>query len=179
MIYDNDWWSDTPDKNYLWAKASLGQANLRANIVTRDMWDWQKGYLYKLQQGMEDARKSIAMARRSGLKGIPDPVGGCDRVFSRPGSGRIEDTVIVRSDGSDLIVAEARKAGPEKPLLIFVGGPLNTVANAYLTDPSIADSMVIFMTDLQGYNGKDQWANYVVASRCKLVNYGAHVWWPQ
>ena len=56
---------------------------------------------------------------------------------------------------------------------------MNTVANAYLTDPSIANRMVIFTTDLRGYNGKDAWANYIVTSRCKLVNYGAHIWWPQ
>ncbi|HON90994.1 MAG TPA: DUF4038 domain-containing protein [Sedimentisphaerales bacterium] len=179
LIYDNDWWFDTPDKDYLWAKASLGQANLRGNIVTRDLWDWQKGYLYKLQQGMDDAGKSVGIARRSGLKGIPDPVPGCDRAFERPASGYIRDTKIVPSEGSELIVAEARKATPDKPLVVFVGGPLNTVANAYLMDPSIADRMVVFMTDLCGYNGKDPWANYIVATRCKLVNYGAHIWWPQ
>ncbi len=179
LVYDNDWWFDTPDKNYLWAKASLGQANLRGNIVTRDMWDWQKGYLYKLQQGMDDAAKSIGIARRSGLKNIPDPVPGCDSVFERPVSGKIEDTKVVPSKGSELIVAEARRATAGKPLIVFVGGPLNTVANAYLLDPSIAERMVVFMTDLRGYNGKDAWANYIVATRCKLINYGAHIWWPQ
>ena len=25
----------------------------------------------------------------------------------------------------------------------------------------------------------DPWANSIVATRCKLVNYGAHIWWPQ
>jgi len=179
LIYDNDWWFDTPDKNYLWAKAALGQANLRGNIVTRDLWDWQKGYLYKLQQGMDDAAKSIGIARRSGLRNIPDAVPGCEKAFDRPASDRIEDTRVVASPGSELIVAEARKATPEKPLVVFVGGPLNTVANAYLMDPSIADRMIVFMTDLRGYNGMDPWANYIVATRCKLVNYGAHIWWPQ
>ncbi len=179
MIYDNDWWGDTPDKNYLWAKASTGRADLRGNIVTRDMWDWQKGYLYKIEQGLDDARKSIEIARRAGLRNIPDAVAGCERVFERPASGKIEDTKVIRSAGSELIVAEARKARKGSPLLVFVGGPLNTVANAYLMDPSIAEKTVVFMTDLRGYNGKDAWANYIVASRCRLVNYGAHIWWPQ
>ncbi len=179
LIYDNDWWFDTPDKNYLWAQAALGKANLRGNLVTRDLWDWRKGYLYKLQQGMDDAAKSIAIARRSGLKNIPDAVPGCDKAFDPPASGRIEDTRVVPNRGSELIVTEARKATPEKPLVIFVGGPLNTVANACLMDPMIADRMVVFMTDLRGYNGMDPWANYIVSSRCKLINYGAHIWWPQ
>lgn len=179
MIYDNDWWSDTPDKDYLWARASLGEAELRGNIVTRDLWDWRKGDHYKLEQGLEDARKAIARARHSGLRNIPDPVGGTAAAFARPRSGKIEDTPVVRSKGAELIVAEARKAQPDKPLLVFVGGPLNTVANAVLMDPAIAERMVVFMTDLRGYNGQDPWANYIVARRCKLVNYGAHVWWPQ
>lgn len=179
LVYDNDWWFDTPDKNYLWAKVTLGRANLRGNIVTRDLWDWRKGYLYKLEQGMDDAAKSIGIARRCGLRNIPDAVPGCEKAFDRPASDRIEDTRVVPSRGSELIVAEARKATPDRPLVVFVGGPLNTVANAYLMDPSIADRMVVFMTDLRGYNGMDPWANYIVASRCKLVNYGAHIWWPQ
>ncbi|HEY7314745.1 MAG TPA: hypothetical protein VH643_35685 [Gemmataceae bacterium] len=179
MIYDNDWWSDTPDKDYLWAKASLGEADLRGNIVTRDLWDWQKGQHYKLEQGLEDARKAVARARHSGLRKIPDPVAGADAAFERPRSGKIEDTRILRSKGAELIVAEARKARPDKPLLVFVGGPLNTVANAVLMDASIAERMVVFMTDLRGYNGQDPWANYIVSRHCKLVNYGAHIWWPQ
>ena len=179
MIYDNDWWSDTPDKNYLWAKASLSEANLRGNIVTRDLWDYQKGYLFTLQQGLDDAAKSIAIARRSGLKNIPDVVAGASEVFARPASGRIEDTAFTRSAGSNLMVRAAKGATPQKPLLIFVGGPLNTVANAYLSAPEIAANIVVLMTDLQGYNGQDKWANFIVASRCKVVNYGARVWWPQ
>lgn len=179
MIYDNDWFSDTPDKNYLWAKASLKQADLRGIIVSRDLWDWKKGYGFSLQQGLDDAQKSLGMARRSGLKNIPDAVAGADAAFARPASGKIEDTPIVPSAGSDLIVQEARRATPQKPLLVFVGGPLNTVANAYLIDPAIAGKMVVFMTDLRGYNGKDEWANHIVASRCRLVNFGASLFWPQ
>ena len=63
---------------------------------------------------------------------------------------------------------------------VIVGGPLCTVASAYLSDPSIAGRMVVMMTDIDGYNGSDPWANYVVATRCKLVNFGASpLWWPQ
>ena len=179
MIYDNDWFWDMPDKNYLWAKASLKQADLRGNIVSRDLWNWRNGYQFSLQQGIDDAQKSLGMARRSGLKNIPDAVAGADAAFARPANGKIEDTLVVPSAGSDLIVREARRASAQKPLLVFVGGPLNTVANAYLIDPSIAQKMVVFMTDLRGYNGKDEWANHIVASRCRLINFGASLWWPQ
>ena len=110
IIYDNDWWFDVFDNNYLWAQASLGEANLRGNIVSRDMWDWQKGYHYKMEDCLKDARKALKLARDSGLKNIPDLTCGSDRVLIRPQSGRIEDTVSYPSDGSRLIAAEARKA---------------------------------------------------------------------
>lgn len=42
IIWDNDWWFDVFDNNYLLAQASLGAADLRGNIVTCDMWDWKQ-----------------------------------------------------------------------------------------------------------------------------------------
>ncbi len=115
IIYDNDWWFDVFDNNYLWAQASLGHAKLRGNIVSRDMWDWQKGYLYKMEDCVKDAAKAIELARASGLKKIPDATPGSDRVLSRPESGRIEDTTPQPTDGSRLIVAEAQRASRARP----------------------------------------------------------------
>lgn len=178
IVYDNDWLRDVTDDEYLFAKASLGQADLKGIILTVDSWD--DGKLYTVEQGLEDFRQDIAIARRSGLRNIPGVTVGADRELVRPESGRVEDTEPVPSAGTDLIVAEARKASPDKPLVVIVGGPLITVAGAYLTDPAIADRMVVLMTDIDGYNGSDPWANEVVATRCKLVNFGAdRLWWPQ
>jgi hypothetical protein len=179
VLYDNDWWNDTTDGFYLWAKASQGKADLRGNVVSRDMYDWRKGYSFTMKQGMESASKAVQMARQSGLAKVPDPVAGCDKVFEKPASERIEDTKIIESPGSRLIVKEALLATPDNPLVVFVGGPINTVANAVLMEPKVAERMIVCMTDLQGYNGMDQWANYIVAKRCRLLNYGAKVWWPQ
>ena len=99
IIYDNDWWFDVFDNNYLWAQASLGHANLRGNIVTRDMWDWDKGYHYPFEQSWQDAEKALKLTRNSGLKNIPDLTRGSVRVLVRPESGRIEDTAPHPSDG--------------------------------------------------------------------------------
>jgi len=178
VIYDNDWWFDVFDNNYLWAQASLGKVNLRGNIVTRDMWDWQKGYLYSFEQSWKDAEKALKLARDSGLKNIPDLTRGSDCVLVRPESGRIEDTVPHPSDGSRLIVAEAKKASPEKPLLVVVGGPQTTVANALLTNPEIAPNLVVFnLTVTGGYNGKDGWSAYIVAKRTRSVDWGGGEFW--
>ncbi len=178
IIYDNDWWFDVFDNNYLWAQASLGHARLRGNIVSRDMWDWEKGYLYKMEDSVKDAEKALRLARDSGLKNIPDLTLGSDRVLSRPSSGRIEDTVLQPTAGSRLIVAEAKKASPEKPLLIMSGGPLTTVANALLANPEIAPNLVVFnLTVAGGYNGNDSWATYVVAKRTRLVDWATGTFW--
>lgn len=179
ILYDNDWWFDVFDNNYLWVQASLGAANLRGNIVSRDMWDWEKGYHYSFEQSWQDAEKALKLARGSGLKNIPDLTRGADQVLTRPESGRIEDTVPHPSDGSRLIVAEAKKASPEKPLLVVAGGPLTTVANALLTNPEIASNLVVFNLTVSdyGYNGKDGWAAYIVAKRTRYVDWGGGAFW--
>ena len=81
ILYDNDWWFDVFDNNYLWAQASLGKADLRGNIVSRDMWDWEQGYQYQLEDSLKDARKALQLAREAGLKNIPDLTAGADRVL--------------------------------------------------------------------------------------------------
>ena len=177
VIYDNDWLRDTNDDEYLLAKAHLGQANLKGYILSKDEWD--HGRQYKTEDGRRDFEHDLAIARRAGFRNVPELTIGADR-SERPASGMIEDAKPVASAGTDLIVREARQASPQKPLVIIVGGPLCTVASAYLADPSIADRMVVMMTDIDGYNGSDPWANFVVATRCKLVNFGASpLWWPQ
>lgn len=178
IIYDNDWWFDVFDNNYLWAQASLGEADLRGNIVSRDMWEWQKGYLYPMGKCVEDAEKALKFARGAGLKNIPDLTLGSDRVLERPESGKIEDTIAHPTPGSRLIVAEARKASPEKPLLIVAGGPLTTVANALLSAPEIAPNLMVFnLTVAGGYNGKDAWSPLIVAKRTRLVDWATGTFW--
>lgn len=177
MIYDNDWWTDIPDAAYLWAKASLGQCNLRGNVITRCTFGWEEGYAHTMQQSVDDCHKLLDAARASGLKGIPEPVLGAAEALRKPQSGRVEDTTITRTPGSDLIVAEARKATPEKPLLVFVGGSCTTLATAYLTDPTIADRMVVFQIDGGGYNGSDGWAWEIAKTRCRFANWARGYFW--
>lgn len=177
IVYDNDWWKDVPDAAYLWAKASLGEADLRANVVSRDMWGWRDGYTYKLEQSMEDARSLLEAARKSGLTNIPEPIAGANEALVRPESGKIEDTRFTRSPGSDLIVAEANKATSAKPLLVFAGGPCTTVATAYLTDPSIADRVIVFQIDGGAYNAKDSWSWEIAKQRLPFANWARGYFW--
>lgn len=177
MIYDNDWWQDVPDAAYLWIKASLGKCDLRGNIITRCTFGWEKGYAHKLQEQIDDCQKLLTFARESGLRNVPEPVLGAKEALRRPQNGKIEDTQFEKSRGSELIVAEARKATREKPLLVFVGGSCTTMATAYLSDPAIADRMIVFEIDGGGYNGSDGWAWEIVMRRCRFANWARAYFW--
>ncbi|GEM_PF-1369944 len=173
VILDNERWDNGPENEYIWAKASMGSLDLRGNIATQDLQAPLNTQAAQLAAG----RGELRTAHLAGLAGIPDLVAGATARLSLPGSDRIEDIKPTASAGSDLIVAEARKATPEKPLLVVVGGPLTTVAQAYLTDPSIAPRMVvagIFTYDLQAV---DSVANYLVAKKCRFLQWGRTYTW--
>lgn len=177
VIYDNDWWTDVPDAAYVWAKVSLGNCDLRANIVTRCTFGWETGYAHTMAQQTAEANQLLRLARESGLRNVPGITLGATEAMRRPESGRIEDTLLARTAGSDRIVAEARRASSEKPLLVFVGGSCTTVATAYLTDPSIAERMIVFQIDGGGYNGSDQWAWKIALERCRFANWARGYFW--
>jgi hypothetical protein len=177
MVYDNDWWQDVPDAAYLWTKASLGKCDLRGNIITRCTFGWERGYAHKLQEQLDDCQKLLTIARESGLQNVPEPVLGAKEALRRPTSGKIEDTPLDKSPGSELIVAEARKATRARPLLVFIGGSCTTMATAYLTDPSIVESTIVFQIDGGGYNGSDGWAWDIVMRRCRFANWARGYFW--
>lgn len=179
ILYDNDFWTDVPDAAYLWAKASLGEAKLVGNVITRCTFGWEKKYAHELKQQTDEAAKLLRLARASGLKNIPEPVIGSTVALRKPASGRIEDTPFERTAGSALIVAEARKATPEKPLLVFVGGSCTTVASAYLTDPSITNRVIVFQIDGRGYNGSDQWAWDIAMKHFVFANWARGYFWKE
>jgi hypothetical protein len=177
VIYDNDFWVDVPDAAYIWAKASLGECNLRGNIVTRCTFGWRVRYAHELAQQVEEAQRLLRLAQDSGLTNIPELTIGSTVALQPPASGKIEDTQFERSAGSELIVQEARKASPERPLLVFVGGSCTTVASAYLSDPSIANRIVVFQIDGGVYNGSDEWAWKITMERCRFVNWARGYFW--
>jgi hypothetical protein len=178
VVYDNDWIRDVVDDEYVFALAHLGRIHLAGLVLSKDEWD--HGRQYSVADGLKDFRENLAIVRRSGFRNVPDVTVGADRLLARPASGKIEDTEPVRSEGTQLIVRMARDATPGRPLIVVVGGPLSTVASALLTEPAIAERLVVLMTDISGYNGSDPWANWIVATRCRLANFGATpLWWPQ
>lgn len=177
MIYDNDFWTDVPDAAFIWAKASLGDCKLKGNIITRCTFGWEKGYTCQMRQQIDECEKLLKLARASGLEHIPEPILGSEEALQKPANARVEETIFKRTAGSDLIVAEARKATKDRPLLVFVGGSCTTVACAYLTDPSIVETMIVFQIDGGAYNGSDGWAWEIAKTRCRFANWAKGYFW--
>ena len=173
MILDNERWDHGPDHEYMWAKASMGLLDLRGNIVTSDM----KSTPNSLAENMQKCSLEKHVAQLAGMTKIPPPVAGAKSVLAYPKLRMTENILVMPSPGSDLIVAEARKATPEKPLVVVVGGPLTTVAQAYLTDPSIASRMVVIGVYSFSLQSVDSLANYVVAKNCRFVQWGRTYLW--
>jgi len=172
VIFDNEKWDNGPDNEYVWSKASAGSLNLRGAIVTRDFH-----YGSAMDAQLRKARQELWEARAAGFINLPDMIPGATAKLSWPDSGYLENIVPAPSAGSELIVAEARKATPEKPLLVVVGGPLTTVANAWLTDPSIAPRMIVAGIYTYSMQPEDTVANYLVARKCRFVQWGrGYVW---
>lgn len=57
----------------------------------------------------------------------------------------------VESEGARLIVEEARKASPQKPLYVTVGASLTDIASAWLMDPGIARNVIVVWIGGQEY----------------------------
>lgn len=173
VVYDNDFAANTLDNEFLWALASLGRVDLRGNIVTvvpRNPLDTGAA---NLPSWSREAR----ICRLSGMRNIPEPIQGSNRKLAMAPGGRWQDIVPESNPGSRLLIAEARKASAEKPLVVVASGELTTVANAILGDPSIADKMVVFGVYNHGLNGKDSSASFIVARKCRFVEWGRDYFW--
>ena len=129
-------------------------------------------------QAMVDA------ARRSGLNNIPDPRSSAGRNLVRPSDGKIDSTAPNNSDGAQFIVEKSKELShPYRPLVVVTGGRLTDVADAYLTDPTVADRIVVVASlgsatkdgGAMGIpNGEmDTWADVIVAQRLRYVQVSA------
>ncbi len=184
VIYDNDGGLESGfTDEYIMALASAGVISLRGIISTGTNGE-QPPYVPRTENDIIFERVDlVAKARRSGLRNIPDvsPGPGVSMTARRPASGIIEGTPPYGSKGGWLIVNEARKATPAKPLVVVMGGQGSALADAYLLDPSIADKVVAAwlvgsrrtsngLLDAYEYNAYvDSWATYIIFERMRVV----------
>ena len=81
---------------------------------------------------------------------VPLPVSGPGDPIVEPPSGRIEDATPHRTEGAKLIVAEAARASAQRPLVVVVGGPVSSIADAFLLEPGIVDRVIVAWAERPG-----------------------------
>ena len=178
VVYDNDEAVDMYTDEYLLALASMGEIQLEGMITSSPIEPFDPFVsVANYERDVSDREQLVAKAKASGFRNIPSRLRGPMGNLQEPASGRIEDTRPIGAEGSRFIVAEARKASTEKPLVVVAGAPLTAEADAYLLDPSIADRVVIAWLGGTGrnmcdYNGwADPWAAYIVLQKMHLVQF--------
>jgi hypothetical protein len=180
VVYDKDEAINCYTDEYLLALANSGEINLAGMITSSSIAPYNQWVTDEDFERMVRQRNNlIDIARRSGLRNIPSHVRGTKGHMKRPISGRIEDTEPIGSEGSRLIVHEAKKASDKKPIVAVMCGPLTVIADAYLIDQSIVHRVIVVwfgggINDMADYNGlTDPWAAYIVLQKFKLVQFPA------
>ncbi|MGC9319600.1 MAG: hypothetical protein ACP5KN_16335 [Armatimonadota bacterium] len=179
LIYINDQSTDNFSGELALAMAGRGRIDLREFLVgyPREPWMNEDDYEQHRSEYITHHMEVRAKAEKAGFENLPPAQLGVFEHLMKPASGRVEDTEPIGSPGTDLIVEEARKASRERPLVIVAGGDLCTIADAYVTEPAIASSVVVYwheqvndINEQAGYNVQNSgWAAYIVLSRLATV----------
>jgi hypothetical protein len=179
LIIMNDGATDNWQGEYAMLLANGGGPPL-AGIVVNTSTPWPD-----LEVNVGNWRAMVAAGRKSGLRGIPDPVASISSPLVAPASGKIEDTVPNHSEGARLILdVAAQRSLPYRPVVIATGGRLTDIADAYLLDPSVAEKIVVVASlgalttsgaNTADPNGNlDGWAALITSSRLRYVQMSAY-----
>ena len=105
------------------------------------------------QTAGEAAARNNAEISASRASEILELVGKAGTITVKPGApGPMQDEgTPIESEGARLIIEEARKASPERPLYLLFGGPLTDIASAWLMDPSISRNVILVWIGGQEY----------------------------
>lgn len=179
IVIVNDHPVDNWFGEYALLMASTGRINLAGIVVNTS------GYWPDLAVNQMLWQELIDAARASGLQNVPDLVVGASPALVAPADEDVDATVPNGSMGARFIVETAKTLGtPELPLVVVNGGPLTDIADAYLIDPTIADSLVAVSaigqgsldgSSVGGPNGElDTWASTIVTQRLRFVQVSAY-----
>lgn len=176
VIYINDYPRSVYTDAYIFALAANKEIQLRGIISSGSDCRCDNGDNYPISNTPATRTEWIRAAREAGFQNIPDNTNGTQGPsLEEPPSGKPVDTVRIGSAGTDLIVREAKLATPERPLLLVVGTSLTTVADAYLSDPSITKTVVVAALGGlsaesldDGNGGSDRWATQLVTSSFRV-----------
>lgn len=163
-IEDNDMAKDTPDIFYLMLKANRKEVNL-VGLISSHNGHPQAGPNEQPEALFTQFNEVYNTFISSGGKNAPAPVRGSRKNLT---NGQTNPEVTA---GAQLIIAEAKKASPSKPLVIFLGGQATTTANAILMDASIIPNIIVFHVNgwdgpaNTNFNAIDGWACQLLIDR--------------
>ena len=105
------------------------------------------------QSGSDVAARNNADISVNRANEILELLGKTGRIPVKPGApGPMTDRKTpVDTEGARMIIEEAKKASPERPLFLLFGGPLTDIASAWLLDPSISQNVVLLWIGGQEY----------------------------
>lgn len=148
VIIDNDFCGD-PDGLFQLAHSVLSPSCDIKGIVGAHLNE--RGGFSSADGGKtaeESCKKVKELLDVMGLSGEFKVVAGSNNKMTNPKEPQI-------SEGARLIVEEAMKASPKKPLYVLVGGPLTDIASAWLMKPEISKNIVLVWIGGQEYTGLD------------------------
>jgi hypothetical protein len=178
VVLCNDGATDNWQGEYAMLMASKGTLSLAGIVIsTSPVWS-------KINDNIAGWQTMVDDARQSGLKNIPDPKESNGGNLVRPSDGKIDSTVPNRSNGALFIIDKSKEVShPYRPMVVVTGGRLTDVADAYLSDPTVAERIVVVSslgsTTKDGGamgipNGEmDTWADVIVAQRLRYVQVSA------
>lgn len=143
VVIDNDFCGD-PDGLFELVQHAWSPTTDIVGIVGGHLKEGA-GFTDRKDQATASVEKAEALLDAMGMKGQFKVVPGAE-------SGMTAIDKPISSEGSRLIVSEARKCTPEKPLYVTCGGALTNVAAALQEDPSIAKNIIVVWIGGQEYS---------------------------
>lgn len=143
VLIDNDFCGDPDGLIALAQQVTMPSTDI-VGIVGGHLNDGP-GFTTRKDQATESVEKATALLDVMGMKGKIKVVPGSETAMTS--ADKPAD-----SEGARLIIAEARKCSPEKPLYVECGAALTNVASALLMDPDISRNIVIVWIGGQEYS---------------------------
>lgn len=144
VLIDNDFCGD-PDGLFALAQQALSPTTDIVGIVGGHLSDNSGGFSNRKDQATESCEIAENVLDIMGLKGKYKVVKGAEK-------GMISADQPIDSEGARLIIAEAKKCTPEKPLYVLCGAALTNIASALLLDPSISSNIILVWIGGQEYS---------------------------
>ena len=178
VFYDNDDHRDVYTDEFLLALSSAGKIDLKG-ISTTYSANQEEYELF-----VEGRENIVELAASSDMSALPPTFVGPDESLQEPSSGVIGDTEPIGTEATDGLIEAAKEATPQNPLVVITGGPLTVVADAYLHESSITESVIVAsllgtLQDTSMHNGQlDSWATHIVTRKFEYVQFPTGLWAP-